>query len=341
MSKLLSKSKSMKIFYAIQATGNGHISRAIQLYPYLQKFGDVDFFLSGNNASLNADLPIKFKSNGCSLHYSKCGGLNYWDITKNIQPMQMYKDSKSLPLKDYDVVINDFDSITSLACKMQKVHSVQFGHQASFVSKNTPRPEKRSIMGEMILKHYAPSPKNIGLHFDKYDSFIHPPIIKDEIVQAEPKDLKHITVYLPSFQKDCLEKAFNKLSDVEFHWFLNDVQTKHSVGNITYFPVNQKLFNESLINCHGIITGGGFETPSEGLYLGKKILSIPIRGHYEQECNAAALKKMGVPVVYEVGDDFDEIIENWLNSILIYPKMQANNIPETLQYLFDTYNKPI
>ena len=42
----------MKIFYAIQATGNGHISRAMQLYPYLQKFGEVDFFMSGSNASL-------------------------------------------------------------------------------------------------------------------------------------------------------------------------------------------------------------------------------------------------------------------------------------------------
>jgi len=329
----------MKIFYAIQATGNGHISRAIQLYPYLQKFGSVDFFLSGNNASLNIDLPVKFKSEGCSLHYSKCGGLNYWDIAKNIQPIQMYKDAKSLPLKNYDVVINDFDSITSLACKLQKVNSVQFGHQASFFSDATPRPEKKSIMGEMILKHYAPSPKHIGLHFEKYDSFIHPPIIKDEIINAEPKNLNHITVYLPSFQKDCLEKAFNKLSDVEFHWFLGDVKMKHTVGNITHYPVNQKHFNESLINCHGIITGGGFETPSEALYLGKKILSIPIRDHYEQECNAAALKKMGVPVVYEVGDNFEEIIENWLNTATQYPTIKANNIPETLQYLFDTYNK--
>ena len=329
----------MKIFYAIQATGNGHISRATQLYPYLQKFGDVDFFMSGNNASLDINLPIKFRSAGCSLHYIKCGGLNYWDIAKNIQPIQMYKDAKSLPLKNYDVVINDFDSITSLACKMQKVHSVQFGHQASFVSENTPRPEKRSVMGEMILKHYAPSPKHIGLHFEKYDSFIHPPIIKDEIINANPKDLKHITVYLPSFDKDCLEKAFNKLDGIQFHWFLNDVQTKHTVGNVTYFPVNQKLFNESLIHCHGIITGGGFETPAEALYLGKKILSIPIRDHYEQECNAAALNKMGVPVVYEAGKNFDEIIENWLKSIIIYPKMKANNIPETLQYLFDTYHE--
>ena len=122
---------------------------------------------------------------------------------------------------------------------------------------------------------------------------------------------------------------------------MNDIQTKYSVGNITYFPVNQKFFNESLITCQGIITGGGFETPAEALYLRKKVLSIPIRNHYEQECNAAALKKMGVPVVYEVGDNFDEIIKNWMNAAIIYPKMQANNIPETLQFLFDTYNEPI
>jgi uncharacterized protein (TIGR00661 family) len=329
----------MKIFYAIQATGNGHISRAMQLYPYLQKFGEIDFFMSGSNASLAIDLPVKFKSSGCSLFYSKCGGLDYWNITKNIHPIQMYKDAKSLPLKNYDIIINDFDSITSLACKLQKVHSVQLGHQASFVSKHTPRPEKKSIMGEMILKHYASAPKNIGLHFEKYDSFIVPPIIKEEIQQAEPTNLGHISVYLPSFDQSCLEKAFNKLPDQEFHWFLSDVKFKHTIGNITYYPVNQNNFNESLISCHGIITGGGFETPAEALYLRKKILSIPILNHYEQECNAAALKKMGVPVVYEIGDNFELIIENWLNSDSPMPLIEANNINETLQYLFDTYNQ--
>jgi len=328
----------MKIFYAIQATGNGHISRAEQLYPYLQKFGEVDFFLSGNNASLDIKLPVKFKSAGCSLHYSKCGGLNYWDIAKNIKPTQIYKDANALPLKNYDVIINDFDSITSLACKLQKVHSIQMGHQASFISPKTPRPEKQSIMGEMILKHYAPSPKNIGLHFDKYDDFIYPPIIKDEIVNAEPKNAGHITIYLPSFQQDCLEKVFNRLPNLKFHWFLNGIKTKHSIKNVTYFPVEQDSFNESLINCEGIITGGGFETPAEALYLGKKILSIPIKKHYEQECNAAALKKLGVPVLYEVGDDFDRIIANWLDSPIKYPIMRANNINETLRFLFDTYH---
>ena len=329
----------MKIFYAIQATGNGHISRATQLYPYLKKYGEVDFFLSGNNASLDIDLPVKFKSKGCSLYYSKCGGLDYTSIIKNIKPRQIYKDADILPFKNYDIVINDFDSVTALGCRMQKVHSVQFGHQASFISKNTPRPDKKSLMGEFIFKNYAPAPQNIGLHFEPYDSFIHPPIIKDDIVNATPQNLEHITVYLPSFDKECLEKAFKSIPDVEFQWFLDTVEQEHTIGNITYFPVNQKLFNKSLISCEGIITGGGFETPAEALYLGKKILSIPIKNHYEQECNAAALKKLGVPVIYDVTDDFNLIIENWLNMNIVYPKMKANNINQTLEYLFDTYKK--
>jgi uncharacterized protein (TIGR00661 family) len=329
----------MKIFYAIQATGNGHISRAMQLYPYLKKFGEVDFFMSGSNASIAIDLPVKYKSAGCSLFYSTCGGLDYWKIAKNVRPLQMLKEAIALPLKEYDVIINDFDSITSLACKMQKVHSVQLGHQASFVSKNTPRPDKKSIMGEMILKHYASAPTNIGLHFEKYDSFIVPPIIKEEIQQAKPKNLGHIAVYLPSFDISCLEKAFRNMPNQEFHWFINDIKIKQKLGNITYYPVNQADFNESLINCQGIITGGGFETPAEALFLRKKILSIPIQKHYEQECNAAALKKMGVPVVYEVGDDFDSVIENWLNTDNPIPLIQANDINATLQYLFDTYKE--
>ena len=328
----------MKIFYAIQATGNGHISRAVQLYPYLKKFGAVDFFMSGNNASLNVDIPIKYKSKGCSLHYSKCGGLDYWEIAKNINPLQMYRDAKALPLSDYDVVINDFDSVTALASKIQKVKSVQFGHQASFKSKLTPRSENNNLMGELVLQKYAPANKYLGLHFKEYDTFIHPPIIKDDIVNAAPTDLNHISVYLPSFDKDCLENAFRKVGDIQFHWFLNDIKKPYSVGNITYFPVNQKLFNDSLISSHGIITGGGFETPAEALYLNKKVLSIPIQKHYEQECNAAALKLLGVPVLSKVGNHFHDEIDNWLNGKIVYPKIEANDIPKTLQFLFDTYN---
>lgn len=326
-----------KIFYAIQATGNGHISRAQQIYPYLKKFGEVDFFISGNNANLDFKLPITYRSKGCSLHYSKCGGLNYFDVIKNIKPYMMYRDAKSLPLEKYDVIINDFDFVTSLACKLKRLPSVQLGHQASFQSDTTPRPEKKNLMGETILKHYAHATNHIGFHFQKYDSFILPPVIKEEFINANPTDLNHVTVYLPSFQKHCLQEAFAKLPNIHFHWFLDGVESIRVVKNITYYPISQELFNRSLLSCHGLITGGGFETPAEALYLGKKLISIPIKNHYEQECNAAALRQMGIKILEDVGSDFAEIIEKWFYEGNTNPSMRANNINETLGLLFDTY----
>ena len=79
----------MKIFYAVQATGNGHISRAMELLPWLQQYGEVDIFLSGNNSHLNLDAPVKYRSKGISLYYDCKGGLDYWQLVRGIRFMQI------------------------------------------------------------------------------------------------------------------------------------------------------------------------------------------------------------------------------------------------------------
>ena len=328
----------MKIFYAIQGTGNGHLSRAIQLYPYLKNFGEVDFFLSGSNTQLNVNIPIKYRSKGFSLYYTSTGGLDYVKIIKSIS-FNLYNEAKQLPLEKYDLVINDFEFLTSFSCKLKKLNSIHFGHQASFQSKSTPRPSSLSPIGSMVLENFVKCSDYIGLHFENYDDKIYSPIVKAEILNAAVSDNGYITIYLPQYSTQYLQPYLHSLQDFHFEVFTNEFNQITNSKNITYFPINNSMFTNSLIHCKGIITAGGFETPSEAMYLNKKLLCIPILSHYEQECNAAALKKMGVPVVYEVGDNFEEIIENWLNASIIYPKMQANNIPETLQYLFDTYNK--
>src|SRR5689334_12792939 len=82
---------NMKILYSIQATGNGHISRAMELVPFLEKFGTVDLFLSGGNSTLTLDVPIKYRSQGLSLYYTCEGSLDYWKITRNISPFRVMK----------------------------------------------------------------------------------------------------------------------------------------------------------------------------------------------------------------------------------------------------------
>jgi uncharacterized protein (TIGR00661 family) len=303
----------LKILYAVQATGNGHIARAEILLPYLQQFGNVDVFLSGSNSNLPNTLPVKFVSKGLSLFYGKNGGLAYKKIWKELNIIRLYKEAKQLPVCTYDLVINDFECITALACLLQKKKSIAFGHQASFLSKNCPRPCFKNLIGELILKFYAKSSVSIGLHFKAYDSFIFNPIIKEEIVQAIPVNKGHITVYTSHYNEAVILPELHKISPTIFHFFNKNTTTAYWVKNVLVQPINNKAFTESLITCKGVITGAGFETPAEALYLGKQLLCLPINGQYEQQCNAAALAKdFNVKIVNKIDKNFAPIIKSWL-----------------------------
>lgn len=303
----------MKIFYAVQATGNGHISRAMEILPYLQRYGDVDIFLSGSNSSLQLDAPIKYRSKGLCIFYNQIGSVSYLKTIKQFTPIRLLKEARDLPVEKYDLVLNDFESITSLACAFKKIPSVNFGHQASFQSEKTPRPEKKDVMGEWILKNYGRATQYIGLHFTSYDDFILPPVIKKEIILAEPLDKGHITVYLPSYSDMELAKYFSALKDFHFQIFSKEVKQPTQSGNLLFIPVDKDAFNKSMINSKGIIAGAGFEAPAEALYLGKKLMVIPIRLQYEQLCNAAALEKLGVTSISKIDNQFSSIFYQWIN----------------------------
>jgi uncharacterized protein (TIGR00661 family) len=325
----------MKILYAVQATGNGHISRARELFPFLQDWGEVDLFLSGSNATLDIGLPVRYRSNGLSLFYSPCGGLDYRQTLRRANPLRVIREARDLPVERYDLVINDFEHITSRACRLKGVPSVQFGHQASFRSPLAPRPSSRDMVGEIILKRYAPATHYVGLHFLPYDEGIFPPVIKSSLHEANPTDAGHLSVYLPAYQRHCLEPLFRALAPRPVHWFLAGIDKVHTEGHITYLPIRQDLFDESLILCHALLTGGGFETPAEALFLGKKVMAVPIRGQYEQQCNAAALKELGVPVLPTIDASHEAGIRHWLDTPSTAYRIRANDVRATLQHVMD------
>lgn len=304
----------MKILYSVQATGNGHISRAMELLPNLHQYGEVDIFLSGANSNLDFSFPIKYRSKGLSLFYTCKGKLDYTKTAFALSPWRLRKEINGLPVENYDLILNDFECITAMACASKKIPSVNFGHQASFYSAKTPRPKEKSKMGEWILKNYARASFYIGLHFQQYDDFIFSPVIKKEIKNAQPSDKGFFAVYLPSYCENGLEKHFHSLSPNRFYIFSWQTKKIKRSGNITFHPVDKSLFNDALINCSGIITGAGFETPAEALKLEKKLMVIPIRGHYEQQCNAAALEQLGIIKLDKLDDDFKAHFHNWLEA---------------------------
>lgn len=324
----------MKIFYAVQATGNGHISRAMTLLPHLQKRGIVDVFLSGNNSHLTPQLPIRYRSRGISLYYNNAGELDYPKIAFQRNPIELYKEIKELPVKKYDLVINDFDFLTSAACRLHGVPSVHFGHQASFRYAETPRPLHRKWHGELFLKNYVQATHHIGLHFEKYHPAIFGAIIKDEIVQANPAIGGHVTVYLPALSDQTLKRLLAPIKDSLFEIFSRETKTPYRKGHLKFSPIEQAAFNQSLIGCSGIICGAGFETPAEALQLGKKILAIPIKGQYEQYCNAAALDRLGVNTLLPTQRLETSDIIMWLETATPIQLDYSYSIQESLEYLF-------
>ena len=283
----------MKILYAFNGTGYGHASRAMSILPLLQH-PDVDVMVSGEMDSINVGYKIKYLFRGFTFVYDN-GTINYWKTFKQLNLIQFLKDIQSLFITQYDLVISDFEPISAYAAKLRGVKSLALSHQASFLSEDTPRPSKIDYIAEWVLKHYAPCNYNIGFHFKQYDDFILAPHIRNVIRDNKEQAAKDgfILVYLPAYNIDDLIKVFTKYKDHQFVIFSSQINKPGwNKSNVRFKPASQSDFMYALLQCSGVITGGGFETVAEALYLNKPVLTIPIKGQYEQECNTIAASKI-------------------------------------------------
>lgn len=302
----------MKILYAIQGTGNGHVSRAREIVPLLQQHGEVDLLISGTQADVKLSQPVKYQLHGFSFIFGKKGGVNHLETWKTMNLSRFIKDMRSLPLKDYNLIINDFEPVTAWACKLRGIESIGLSHQASFQSKKVPKP-KSVNWAQLVMKYYAPASHYVGFHFDRYDDFIHTPVIRSEIRNLSVSDLGHYTVYLPAVDDKFLVPLLKQVSSVNWHIFSKHSKVRYADGNVQVAPVNNEEFNASLAGCSGLFTGGGFEGPAEALFLGKKLLVVPMKFQYEQQCNAFALKQFGLPVIWGSNKDWLPVIRNWVD----------------------------
>jgi uncharacterized protein (TIGR00661 family) len=282
----------MKIFYGVQGTGNGHITRARVMAKALYAAGmDVTFQFTGRPADKYFDMEI-FNSyqtrQGLTFSFDK-GKINYHKTVLNANLGQFVKDINSLDLHDYDLVITDFEPVTAWAAKKQKKFTLGIGHQYSFRHK-VPR-QGHDPIAEQVLKHFAPANKSIGFHWHHFNQPIFPPMI-DTTEKSVPKINNKIMVYLP-FENQ--HQVINLLTPfTNYHFHIYSPESVHSeFDHLHCYPLSRDGFQQNLSDCAGIITNSGFELASECLQLGKKILAKPIHGQMEQLANAAALTQLG------------------------------------------------
>lgn len=302
----------MKILYAIQGTGNGHLSRAKEIVPALRSRVEVDILISGTQADIELPFDVKYKYKGLSFIFGKKGGV---DICKTIisnSLRSVFSEIQECPVQDYDLVINDFEPISAWACKLKTVNCISLSHQSALLSDLVPHPNSKDFIGTLLLKYYAPSIQNFGFHFKKYDSSMYLPIIRKAIRSLKVTKENHYTVYLPAYSDAKIISVLSEIRDVNWEVFSKHSKSNYKKKNVDIIPIESGSFEKSIAACKGVVCGAGFETPAEALFLKKKLLVIPMKGQLEQHFNAASLQDIGVEVLKKLKKKNIFKIKKWL-----------------------------
>lgn len=327
----------MKILYAVQGTGNGHITRAAEIVPALKRRGQVDVLVSGTQADIDVPLTPKFKYKGISFVFGKNGGVDIWKTIKTNSSLTFLSEIKSVPVEEYDLVINDFEPISAWAARRKNIPIISLSHQAALLHPGAPRPAHKDRLGLWFLKNYAPVKHRIGFHFKAFDVNIYTPVIRRRVREIETSKNAHITVYLPAYGDKKIIKILRRFSNTEWHLFSKHTQVDYIHKNIKVFVLDEHKFISSMSQSNGVLCGAGFETPAEALYLRKKLMVVPMKNQYEQHYNAVALEQMGVPVLPILKKKNIYMIRRWLKSPDRVKVLYENNAQKAIDKLLLIY----
>lgn len=325
----------MKILYGIQGTGNGHISRAISLVPCFQNYGEVDVLISGIESQLTLPFQAKYVCQGLGFVFGKKGGIDYVNTYLKNHLGAFIKELKSIPVEDYDLIISDFEPITSWAAQLKKVNCISLSNQCAIKYSNAPSSKQKDIIGNLILQHYAPSTSEYGMAYQSKVPNIFTPIIRREVRNLTSTEGNQYIVYLPSYTNKRIFNVLQSFQDIEFKVFSKEVTQEVQMSNISFLPINNELFLSEMAACKGAVCAAGFGTTSELLYLGKKMLIIPQSHQYEQKCNAIELEEMGVKVIKKLKPKYMPEIKEWImngDAIKVDYPDNTQEIVETIIY---------
>lgn len=304
----------MKILYGINATGNGHISRARIIISELKKRGhNISCLISGRNDGKIYDIrdfkPFILKK---GFTFSKKNGkIKYLQTFFNIDLIQFVKDIKSLDA-NYDLVITDFEPVSAYFSRIKNIPAIGIGHQYSFYKK-IPMTMKMRFTRILFPYIYTPIKNIIPSHFSDFKQHILPPflsktIINHKLSKANSKD--NVLVYLAWEELEKMIELLNQIEKKHFIYYC-DIKNEKTIKNVTLKPFSEIGFKKDLIENKYLITNAGFQLPAEALFIGKKILCKPLEGQPEQEHNAKILNDLGYATISKTIDI--KSINDWLH----------------------------
>ena len=294
-----------RIVYGVCGEGFGHSSRAKEIISYLEKKGHKVAVI-GYEKSYDI-LRRYFKTikiHGLHISFEK-NKVDY--LQTAINNLQRHKKLYKSFLKverlfrrfKPDIAFSDFEPLTGLAANLKNIPLISIDNQHRLSNMELEYPKKyknAAVAAEIIVRSVLMNTKAclvITFFFGKTKNkktFLFPPIIRKEIINAKPEKRKFILVYQTS---ETNKKLFELLQQIKENFLIYGFNISRKDKNLVFKKHSAKGFINDLKNCKAVITNGGFSLMTEAIYLHKPVLSEPVAGQFEQIINAVHLEKLG------------------------------------------------
>ncbi|MEP1034906.1 glycosyltransferase family protein [Ekhidna sp.] len=323
----------MKYIFIVQGEGRGHMTQAISLFHILKENGhEISHVIVGKSKRRalpkffldQIDSPVTqlespnfvTDKNARSVNVLKTLAANLWKGRAFLHSINQI--DAIVKEEEPDIIINFYDFLSGLyfILKKPKVKHIALAHQfllnhSSFEFPKGRFYDKTSLLAGNRLAGYG-ADKILGLSFQsmvdesKKKLSVVPPLLRDEVKTIKTSQGDHFLVYMVNHGYSEDVKAFHyKHPEIPIHcfWDKKDEPNELNVDEtLTFHQLDDEKFIQFMSSCRGYLTTAGFESVCEAMYMGKPILMVPVKGHYEQACNALDAKKAGAGVSSEIFD---------------------------------------
>ncbi len=301
----------MRILYGVVGEGMGHATRSAVVLRHLQAAGhQIEIVVSGRaHGYLTRTFP--------SLKVHEIAGLNmiyrdnkvkrqrtFWDFIKKLPAFADNYQTFVAVGQAFrpELVVSDFESFAYYFAKKHdlpviSIDNMQIINRADHSDLEIPDEERTAFkIAKTVVKtklfhcdHYL-----ITTFFfppvRKKRTSLHPPILRDAVLDAVPSNGDHVLVYQTS---DTFTELVPTLQKLPGRFFVYGLKRDEVLGNVTLKGFSEDGFVRDLASARAVLAGGGFSLMGEAVQLGKPLLSVPLEGQFEQTLNALYLEKMG------------------------------------------------
>lgn len=341
------------ILYGVNGEGAGHSTRAREVIRHLQGQGHtvkaVSFDRGLRNLSDSFDVTeifgLRFAYVDNRVRYRKT-------LTRNLftAPQAARSVARLLRLVDewkIDLVITDFEPLSCHVGHRRKLPVISIDNQHCMTNTDIacPRQYRReAAAAKMVTRLMTPRvdaclvTSFFTANVTRKNTFLFPPILRSEILEAHASRGEHVLVYVTSPSPALASLLMSVRAPFVAYGFGREGRE----GNILFRKPGMESFLEDLKTCQAVVANAGFSLVSEALHLGKPYLAVPVKSQFEQTFNAYFLDKMGYGAYWE--DLNKERVESFLFNLPVfreklaqYPRRGNAELFEKLDALIGEY----